>query len=276
MSSGVGFEDSLPSPDGAATVTSPVDPGGRALHGRSSADDYRVAVHEASHAVVARLLGVSLGGVSCDPDPSGKFSGLTWGLKFFERYSDDDDAEAPEFCERLRVLMPKAGESREGDVADIVQHAINRVIEIAAGSLGERMLLEGPPWAAPHDRMQETAFARLLCSTPQAAEAFVRFCEAQCRDLLEPHLHIIAQLAAALRVRRALTGEEVDQVITVALAKASVEEERARRAQWRAVEVGARRFEAMRESPLYSETDAIAARQRNDAIMRAAGAAAAP
>jgi hypothetical protein len=219
--------------EGAATVTRPVDPGGRALHGRSSTDDFRVAVHEASHAVAARLLGVSLGGVSCDPDPSGRFSGLTWGLRFFEGYADNDIDEAPEFCTKLAALMPKAGESRDGDVADIMQHAINRVIEIAAGSLGETMLLPAPAWQAPHDRMQETAFARLLCSTPQAAEAFVKFCEAQARDLLAPHLSIVAELAARLRVERTMDGSRVDEVIAEAMAERDAQIEHARRTDMR-------------------------------------------
>jgi hypothetical protein len=219
---------SLASPNGAAIAALPVACDGRT---RSEADDIRISTHEAAHCVAARLLGVPLGGVSCDPDPSGKFSGLTWGLKFFEHYGDDaDDAEA---CERLASLMPKAGESRDGDVADIHMQAVNRVIEIAAGSLGEAMLLEGLAWSAPHDRAQETAFARLLCSTPQAAEAFVQFCTAQARDLLTPYLAIVTELANVLRARRTLSGAEVDQVIAAALASASVEQEHRRRADWR-------------------------------------------
>jgi hypothetical protein len=247
MSSGSGVGvvlGSLADPE-AATVFDPVR-GGRAL--RSEADDVRISTHEASHCVAARLLGVPLGGVSADPDASGKFSGLTWGLKFFEHYSDDaDNTEAPEFCTKLAALMPLPGESRDGDVADITQHAILRVIEIVAGSLGESMLLEGPPWSAPHDRMQEAAFARLLCSTPQAAEAFVRFCEAQARDLLTPYLAIVTELANALRVRRTLTGEEVDQVIGAALAKVSVEREHRRRLDWAKRCESATHFECERQ-----------------------------
>jgi hypothetical protein len=272
--SGVGVVlGSLADPE-AATVFDPVR-GGRALHDRSAEDDHRVAVHESGHAVCARLLGIELGGVTIEP--TGEFGGMVFGLNFSERFADDTlDVSGLEFAAKMKPMMPRPGETRDDASAGILMHSTNRTVEIVAGSIAETMLLDGPPWPAPHDRVQEASFANLICTTPESAAAFIRLAEAQCRDLLEPHLHVVAELAAALRIERTMTGERVDEVIAAALAKVSVEEERARRAQWRAVEEGARRFEAMRECPLYSETDAIAARQRNDAIMHAAGAAAAP
>jgi hypothetical protein len=157
-----------------------------------------------------------------------------FGLGFFERYADAaTDISGFEFAARMKPMLPRPGEARDDAAANILMHATNRTIEVAAGTIAEAMLLEGPPWPAPHDRAQEASFANLICTTPESAAAFIRLAEAQCRDLLEPHLHVVASLADALRVRRSMTGSEVDQLIAAALASASVEQECRRRDDWR-------------------------------------------
>jgi hypothetical protein len=222
---------SLASPEGAAIAAYPVSDG-RASHGRTPEDDYRIAVHESGHATVARLLNVALGGMTIESN--GSFGGMVYGLGFFERFCDDtDDLTGFEFCERMRPLMPLPGESRDGDVADIVQHSLDRLTEIVAGSLAEELLLSGDPWPAQHDRAQAQSFSGLICTSPESAAAFIRLAEAMCRDLLEPHLHVVAELAAALRIERAMTGERVDQVIAEAMAEQDARAECQRRADWR-------------------------------------------
>jgi hypothetical protein len=215
----------------AATVFDPVR-GGRALHDRSAEDDYRIAIHESGHAVCARLLGVEVGGVTIEP--TGEFSGLVFGLGFFERYADAaTDISGFEFAARMKPMLPRPGETRDDAAANILMHATNRTVEVAAGTIAETMLLDGPPWPAPHDRAQEASFANLICTTPESAAAFIALAESMCRDLLTPYLHVVAALAAALRVERVMDGTRIDQVIATALASASVEEERCRRADWR-------------------------------------------
>jgi hypothetical protein len=229
MSYGVGFpsKDSLADPE-AATVFDPVR-GSRAL--RSAEDDHRVAVHESGHATVARLLGVEVGGVAIESN--GSFGGAVYGLGFFEKFCDDtDDLTGFEFCTKVKPLMPLPGESRDGAVADVHMHSLNRLIEVVAGSVAETMLL-GNAWPAESDRAQAQSFANLICSSPESTAALIALAESMCRDLLEPHLHVVTALAAALRIERVMDGAGIDQVIATALAKASVEEECCRRADWR-------------------------------------------
>src|SRR6516165_5485604 len=120
--------------------------GGRAA--RSAETDQRVACHEASHAVVARLIGLELGGVTCEP--SGEFSGMCWGPGRAACLSESTD-DVPALFDKLRQAMPKAGEKRDVVTGEILQFAVNRLVEIAAGSAGETMLV-GNCWPSPHDR----------------------------------------------------------------------------------------------------------------------------
>jgi hypothetical protein len=207
--------------EGAAIAALPVACDGRSSHGRSVEDDLRVAVHEASHCIAARLMAIDIGGATVDPVDG--YSGLVWGIRHCEGFGDAA-TDVPIFCTKLIPL-----EERTGDTADIIR----RVVEVSAGSVGESLLLEGPPWPASHDRAQEFHYASLLCTSTESIKAFVRFCEAQARDLLTPYLAIVTELANVLRARRTLSGEEVDQVIAAALASASVEQEHRRRADWR-------------------------------------------
>jgi hypothetical protein len=91
--------------------------------GRTEEQDERIAVHEAGHAVCARLLGHPLGGATVDSDPNGKYGGLVWGPRHSVAFGKDDDADdVPELCDKLRGLMPQDGEAR-GDAADVYMHA---------------------------------------------------------------------------------------------------------------------------------------------------------
>jgi hypothetical protein len=73
-------------------------------------------------------------------------------------------------------------------VADIVSHCHVRVTELCAGSVGEALFLEGPPWNAADDRKQERALASLVASSPEAAEAFIAFCAMSVQSSLMNHL----------------------------------------------------------------------------------------
>jgi hypothetical protein len=110
--------------------------------GRTEDDDQRIAVHEAGHAVCARLLGHPLGGATVDPDPNGKYAGLVWGPRHSVAFGKDDDGDdMPELCDKLRDLMPQDGEPRS-DAADVYLHALNRCIELVAVSLPRARFLK--------------------------------------------------------------------------------------------------------------------------------------
>jgi hypothetical protein len=59
---------------------------------------------------------------------------------------------------------------------------------------------------------------------------FIDFCMAEAAALLRPREHIVRALTKELLIRRAMTGAEVDEVITTAVAvKAAADESQRRR-----------------------------------------------
>ena len=127
--------------------------------------------------------------------------------------------------------MPLPGESRDGAIADIHMHSLNRLTEVVAGSVAETMLL-GDAWPAQSDKAQAQSFANLICSSPESAAALIALAESMCRDLLEPHLQVVTAVAAALRRERGMDGERVDACIVVALTKRAIADEHQRREDW--------------------------------------------
>jgi hypothetical protein len=203
--------------------------------GRTEDQDQRIAVHEAGHAVCARLLGHSLGGATIDPDPNGRYGGLVWGPRHSVAYGKDDDGDdVPELCENLRDQMPQDGEPR-GDAADIYLHALNRCIELVAASVAERMLLEGEPVPSVSDVEHTIKYASLVCRSPEAAERFIRLCETMADDLLRPYGYVLIALSTVLRIRRTLSGEEIDNIIATTVAGFERAAEQARRRKWQRI-----------------------------------------
>jgi hypothetical protein len=178
--------------------------GGRELEVRSEADDIRVCIHESSHALTGRLVGAEIGGVTVEPSIDGNYSGLTWGPSYDRRAKFADERSAPVLCEQIAPLMPKPGESR-ADVAPIFLHVHNRLVEIVAGTEGERAFLSGEPWYAADDERQAVAYASLITTSPKSAAALIEFARVEATALLEPRAHIIHALAEALRIHRTLT-----------------------------------------------------------------------
>ncbi|MCK1607250.1 hypothetical protein IVB02_39235 [Bradyrhizobium sp. 166] len=212
--------------------------------GRTYDQDCRVAVHEAGHIVAARLLGHPLGGATVDPDPNGKYGGLVWGPRHSVAYGRDDDLdEVPEICDKLREMMPADGEPRT-DAADIYLHALNRCIELVAASVAERMLLDGEPVPSVSDVEHAMKYASLVCKSPEAADRFVRLCEAMADDLLRPYGDVVIALSTVLRTKRTLNGREIDKIIWDVETRKALAIEHRRRAEWRKAEVDAERFRA--------------------------------
>jgi hypothetical protein len=194
----------------------------RSLVPRSAPDDERIALHEiGGHALVGRLLGGELGGVTCDPGPA-KFS----------------SQNATSICAIIGPMMPGPGESRAA-VADVFMHAHTRVVELAAGSVAEALFLPGEPWPADSDRAQERELASLVASSSESIEAFIHFCAVEAAALLRPREHIVRALTKELLIRRTMTGAEVDAIIAVAVAGKAVADERQRRLDWKRIEQSA-------------------------------------
>jgi hypothetical protein len=94
--------------------------------------------------------------------------------------------------------MPAIGESR-AEVADIYLHAFNRIVELVAGTEGERLFLLGEPWFAADDERQAISFALLITSSPASADALITACRIECAALLEASAHIVRALALQLQ-----------------------------------------------------------------------------
>jgi hypothetical protein len=208
---------------------------------RSKVDDQRIALHECSHALAGRVLGSTLGGVTCDAGPD--YSGLCWGPPYDRRSKFAKGEEVPSLCAQIGPLMPGPGDNR-ADVADIYLHVHTRIIELAAGSVGEALFLEGPPWNAAHDRAQERALASLICTSPEAIESFIAFCTIEAVAALRPREHIVRKLTKELLLRRTMTGTDVDEVILEAVSAEAAEAERLRRLAWQRAEESAARLSA--------------------------------
>jgi hypothetical protein len=82
------------------------------------------------------------------------------------------------------------------------------------------------------DVEQAVGLASLVCKSAEAVEHFLRFAEQQAHDLLFPRAPIIMSLSIVLRIRRTLTGAEIDNVIATMSAQLALAAERARRRQW--------------------------------------------
>ncbi|MHC2575993.1 hypothetical protein ACVI1J_002293 [Bradyrhizobium diazoefficiens] len=94
------------------------------------------------------------------------------------------------------------------------------------------------------DVEQAVALATLVCKSAEAVERFLAFCDQQAHDLLRPHGPIIMALSIVLKIRRTLTGSEIDDVIATTVAGLQLAAERRRRAEWRKGELAAERFRA--------------------------------
>jgi hypothetical protein len=223
--------------DSLAHVSGPG--GGGETAARSASDDIRICFHEASHAGVGRQLhATALGGCTVEAGPD--YSGLTWGPAYVRRTKFSD---APSLCSQLAGVMPQVGESR-ADCADLYLHCFHRVVELVAGTEGERLFCDGEPWFAADDEKQAFAYASLITSSSAAAAAFIEFARVEAVSLLTTSAHIIRALAAELRTKRTMNGRAIDLCIEHAVAAKLIEDEKRRRRDWQQRQASAARFVA--------------------------------
>jgi hypothetical protein len=217
----------------------PNDDDWSSVPGRTWDEDVRVGVHEAGHAICARLLGRLLGGATVDPGPG--YEGRVWGERHMEAFTEGG-GDASDVREVLAPLMPQPGEDRS-PVSDVFANVYGHCVELMAGRASERMLLgDCDPLASVDDLRQARELAMLFCTSEEAIETFIAHCDVAARDLLMPYGDVVMALSIVLRIRRTLSGAEIDELIADVLARKARAIELARRADWQRRELSARVF----------------------------------
>lgn len=199
--------------------------------GRTYDQDCRIAIHEAGHAVCARLLGHPVGGVTVSPDPVRGSEGMCWGIGYAEAFTAGR-GDASDVRKALAPVMPDDGEDRT-EVADVFQSVYGHCVELMAGRAAERMLLENEPVPPVDDLRQARELALLFCKSEEAIESFLTHCEVTARDYLMPHGAVLMALSIVLRIKRALDGAEIDALIFDVQARMALAKEHVRRRHWR-------------------------------------------
>jgi hypothetical protein len=199
--------------------------------GRTEEQDQRIAIHEAGHAVAARLLGHPLGGATVHPGPG--YEGRVWGERHMEAFAEGR-GDASDVRAVLAPEMPKAGDDRR-PVADIFGNVYAQCIELMAGRASERMLLDEEPVEPADDLRQARELAMLICFSEEAIETFIMHCNVAARDLLLPYGDVVIALSVLLRIKRTLDGAEIDGLISELQARKALALERVRRKQWERV-----------------------------------------
>lgn len=198
--------------------------------GRSLDDDRRIAIHEAGHALCARLLGHAVGGMTVTPDPVRRSEGMCWGVGHSEAFTAGR-GDASAVRQALAPMMPQAGEDRRA-VADVFASTYGQCVELMAGRAAERMLLDGEPAVPADDLRQARELALLICKSEEAIETFIAHCDIAARDLLMPYGDVVIVLSTALRIKRTLDGAAIDKIIRDVEARKALAIEHRRRALW--------------------------------------------
>jgi hypothetical protein len=114
------------------------------------------------------------------------------------------------------------------------------ILELLAGTKAERLFYpDAPPLLADHDVKEAAAFSGVICSSPEAVDAYLAFARIEAQAILRQHQHVLIALANALKVRRSLDARDLDEVIAIA-AKAAADESQRRRDRKRIEESAAR------------------------------------
>jgi hypothetical protein len=230
--------------DNGSGLDAEVDEYGKLLAaiGRTYDQDVRIAVHEAGHAVCARVLGHEVGGVTVNPDGDRGYEGLCWGVGHAEAFAEGR-GDASDVRDALAQQMPQAGEDRR-PVGDVFANVYAKCIEFLAGRAAERMLLDDEPALPADDLRQARELALLICRSNEAIETFIEHCDVAARDLLMPYGDLVMAMSILLRMKRTLDGAEIDKIIWEFEAHKALAVERKRREDWRKAGLAAARFRA--------------------------------
>jgi hypothetical protein len=157
---------------------------------------------------------------------------LVWGPRRSAAFGNDVDADdVPDLCDKLREVMPRDGE-RRADAADVYMHALNRCIEIAGAGSAERMLLPGDPVPSSSDVEHSVKYAAMVTKSPEAGLKFIALAEQMADDLLRPYWQVLIVLSTVLKIRRTMSGEEIDAVISDVVGRFELRAQQAQRREW--------------------------------------------
>ncbi len=155
-------------------------------------DPHHTAIHEASHAVVARVLTLACGQATIVPD-------------YVAGEAGHSITEEPSTCE---YEWEKRGKVRDSENA--IWHA--RIMSFMAGAEGEVVLLGSTQCGDGDDRYQIELMAEYL----EGRESWSRIeprLRAMTRTLVRRHRALIERVATALIERKTLSREELDKLI---------------------------------------------------------------
>jgi hypothetical protein len=130
-------------------------------------------------------------------------------------------------------------------VADWIVDTQEQLAGLVAGIEAEKIIVgdAASPAAAGDDYEKAKSIARSICSSDCSALLLIEFARSEARTILSRHQAVLQAATDALLERRTLDGEQLDEIISAALARESGEREKVRRASWFATISRAAEFE---------------------------------
>jgi hypothetical protein len=201
---------------------------------RSAEYNRRIAAHEAGgHAYVGRALGTSVDFVTIIP--GGGYAGRCvrrGGPSSRLNLLAPTPAPAPTTAQLVDICAsigaPEIGMARV-ECAEEITRAMIMVTELVAGSVCERVMFPDlPALSAEHDLAEARALASTFAS-PAAIPAMLAYASAEAEALIRAHMPVVNALIDALVEHGILSGEQVDEIISGAIAAEMLTAEHARR-----------------------------------------------
>ena len=201
---------------------------------RSAQYSRRIAAHEiGGHAYVGRALGTNVDFVTIVP--SGGYAGrcVRHGPPSSSLNLVAPMTPAPTTAQLVDICAsigaPQIG-SRRVEIAEEMARAMIMITELVSGSVCERIMYPDlPALGAEHDMIEARALASVVCSSPGAIGAMLAYAEAEAEALIRAHLPVVTALIDQLVEHGTLSGEQVDEIISGALARFALAKEQARR-----------------------------------------------
>jgi hypothetical protein len=132
-------------------------------------------------------------------------------------------------CAQATTHMPRAGESGLETASPWLWEVRESTIELMAGCQGEQTAgYPSDDEASTLDSRLAVIYATTFCA-PAAIPAYLAYCQREAAAILEAHWPALKALAEALDTHGTLSGAEVDQIISEALARVDQAAEQQRR-----------------------------------------------
>jgi hypothetical protein len=203
---------------------------------RSAQYSRRIAAHEVGgHAYVGRALGTNVDFVTILP--SGGYAGRcvrrgapSSQLNLLAPTPAPTTTQLVDIC--ASIGAPQIG-SRRVEIAEEMARAMIMITELVSGSVCERIMYPDLlALGAEHDMIEARALASVVCSSPGAIGAMLAYAEAEAEALIRAHLPVVTALIDQLVEHGTLSGEQVDEIISGAIAAEIVAAEHQRRRKW--------------------------------------------